>query len=90
MQRSLERGNAPPRVPVLSVPTVAERYGWAPVLAATMKTAKLEPRDPIWPSMDLQLRGAVSAVPLGEKTAKLALDGVAADWRRTLKRAGLK
>ena len=90
MQRSLERGNAPPRVSVLNEPTVAERFGWAPVLAATMKTAKLEPRDPIWPSMDLQLRGAVSAVLLGEKTAKVALDGVAADWRRTLKRAGLK
>jgi hypothetical protein len=29
-------------------------------------------------------------VLLGEKTAKVALDGVAADWRRTLKRAGLK
>ena len=55
-----------------------------------MKTAKLEPRDPIWPSMDLQLRSAVSAVLLGEKSAKVALDGVAADWRRTLKRAGLK
>jgi ABC-type glycerol-3-phosphate transport system substrate-binding protein len=55
-----------------------------------MKTAKLEPRDPIWPAMDLQLRGAVSAVLLGQKTAKVALDGVAADWQRTLKRAGLK
>ena len=55
-----------------------------------MKTAKLEPREPIWPSLDLQLRGAISAVLLGEKTAKVALDGVAADWRRTLKRAGLK
>ena len=90
MQRSLERGNAPPRVSVLSAPTVAEHYGWAPILAATMKTAKLEPRDPIWPAMDLQLRSAVSAVLLGQKTAKVALDGVAADWQRTLKRAGLK
>lgn len=88
MQRSLERGNAPPRVSVLSEPTVAERFGWAPVVAATMKTAKLEPRDPIWPSMDLQPRGAISAVLLGQKTAKVALDGVASDWQRTLKRAG--
>jgi multiple sugar transport system substrate-binding protein len=88
MQRSLERGNAPPRVSVLNEPTVAERYGWAPILAATMKTAKLEPRDPIWPAMDLQLRSAVSAVLLGQKTARVALDAVATDWRRTLKRAG--
>jgi multiple sugar transport system substrate-binding protein len=90
MQRSLERGNAPPRVSVLSAPEVAERYGWAPVLAQTMRTAKLEPRDPVWPGMELQLRVAISAVLLGEKTAKVALDGVAADWQRTLKRAGLK
>jgi ABC-type glycerol-3-phosphate transport system substrate-binding protein len=90
MTRSLERGNAPPRVSVLSQPDVAERFGWAPVLAETMKTAKLEPRDPIWPSLELQLRPAISAVLLGQKTAKVALDGVAADWQRTLKRAGLK
>ena len=50
----------------------------------------LEPRDPIWPSMELQLRVAISAVLLGEKTAKVAFDGVAADWQRTLKRAGQK
>ena len=90
MQRSLERGNAPPRVSVLNEPSVAARFGWAPVLAQALKTARLEPRDPIWPSMDLQLRGAISAVLLGQKTAKVALDGVAADWQRTLKRAGLK
>jgi len=90
MQRSLERGNAPPRVSVLNDPTIAQRFGWAPVLAATMKTAKLEPRDPIWPALELQLRPALSAVLLGQKTAKVALDGVAADWQRTLKRAGLK
>jgi ABC-type glycerol-3-phosphate transport system substrate-binding protein len=90
MQRSLERGNAPPRVSVLSEPSVAERFGWAPVLAQTIKTAKLEPRDPIWPALDLQLRTAISAVLLGQKTAKVALDGVAADWQRTLKRAGLR
>lgn len=60
------------------------------MLAQALKTARLEPRDPIWPSMDLQLRGAISAVLLGQKTAKVALDGVAADWQRTLKRAGLK
>ena len=90
MRRSLERGNAPPRVSVLSEPSVAERFGWAPVLAETLKTAGLEPRDPIWPSMDLQLRGAISAVLLGQKTAKVALDAVAADWQRTLRRAGTR
>jgi multiple sugar transport system substrate-binding protein len=60
------------------------------VLAKSMKTAMLEPRDAVRPGMDLQLRSAISAVLSGEKTAKVALDGVAADWQRTLKRAGLK
>ena len=90
MKRSLERGNAPPRVSVLNEPSVAERFGWAPVLARALRTARLEPRDPIWPSMDLQLRTAISAVLLGQKPARAALDGVAADWQRTLRRAGLK
>ncbi len=86
MQRSLERGNAPPRTSVLSEAS----FGWAPVLAQTLKTARLEPRDPIWPSLELRLRTAVSSVLLGQKPARLALDEVAADWQRTLKRAGLK
>ena len=90
MQRSLERGNAPPRVSVLNQPAVAERFGWAPVLAQAMQTAKLEPRNAVWPGMDLQLRSAISSVLLGQKTAKVALDGVATDWQRALKRAGLK
>ena len=56
MRRSLERGNAPPRVSVLNHPAVPKRFGWAPVLAEAMKTATLEPRDPIWPCLELQLR----------------------------------
>jgi hypothetical protein len=40
--------------------------------------------------MELQLRSGISAVLLGEKTAKAALDGVATDWQRTLRRAGVK
>ena len=39
MRRSMERGNAPPRVSVLNQPDVQERFGWAPVLAEAMKTA---------------------------------------------------
>lgn len=56
---------------------------------------KRESRDPVWPSpvwpsMDPRPRGAISGVPLGEKTIKVAPDGVAANWRRPLKPAGLK
>jgi multiple sugar transport system substrate-binding protein len=84
------RGNAPPRVSVLNHPDVQEHYGWAPVLAEAMKTATLEPREPIWPTMELSLRTAISAVLLGQSNAKDALDTVAADWQRALRRAGLK
>ena len=49
-----------------------------------------EPREPFWPAMELQLRSGISAVLQGEKTAKAALDAVAADWQRSLRRAGIK
>ena len=84
MQRSLERGNAPPRVSVLNQPAVRRNFGWAPVLAETMKTAKLEPRDPIWPRLDCNC-GRDLRRAIGQKM-KVALDG-RADWRRTLRRA---
>jgi multiple sugar transport system substrate-binding protein len=90
MRRSLERGNAPPRVSVLKDPSVLDRFGWAPVLAEALQTAQLEPRDPIWPTLELQLRSGISQVLLGQKTAKVALDGVASDWQRSLRRAGMR
>jgi multiple sugar transport system substrate-binding protein len=90
MRRSIERGNAPPRTSVLTDPTVLDRFGWAPVMAEALKTAVLEPRDPFWPALELQLRSGISAVLLGQETAKVALDRVAADWQRSLRRAGIK
>jgi ABC-type glycerol-3-phosphate transport system substrate-binding protein len=90
MRRSIERGNAPPRVSVLNQPDVRQRFGWAPVLAEAMQTATLEPRDAIWPTLELQLRSGISQVLLGQQTAKQALDTVAADWVRSLRRAGIK
>ena len=39
--------------------------GWAPVLAEAMQTATLEPREPIWPTMELQLRSGISSVLTG-------------------------
>ena len=83
--------NAPPRTSVLTDPIRAlDRFGWAPVMAESLKTALLEPREPFWPSMELQLRSGISAVLLGQETAKVALDRVAADWQRSLRRAGIK
>ena len=40
------------------------------------------------PSADA-LRSGVSETLLGQKTAKQALDAVAADWQRSLRRAGI-
>ncbi len=51
MRCSIEPGNAPPGVSVLSQPDVQERFGWAPVLAEAMQTATLEPREAIWPTL---------------------------------------
>ncbi len=90
MRRSLERGNSPPRISVLDDPGVLQRFGWAPVLAQALKTAELEPREPVWPSMELQLRSGIASVLLGQKTTKVALDAVATDWQRSLRRTGIK
>jgi ABC-type glycerol-3-phosphate transport system substrate-binding protein len=59
-------------------------------LAEAMKTGSLEPREPIWPTLEVQLRSGISQVLLGQQTAKVALDAVASDWTRALRRAGLK
>ena len=75
---------------VLNDPEVMAGYGWAPVLAEAMQTATLEPREPIWPTMELALRTGISSVLTGQQNAKTALDAVATDWQRALRRAGLK
>jgi multiple sugar transport system substrate-binding protein len=89
MRRSMLRGNAPPRVSVLNDPEMVEKFGWAPVAAASLPTALLDPREAIWATLELQLRSGLSQVLLGQKTAKEALDGVASDWQHSLRRAGL-
>jgi hypothetical protein len=35
------------------------------------------------------MRSAISQVQLGQKTAKVALDELATDWQRSLRRAGI-
>jgi ABC-type glycerol-3-phosphate transport system substrate-binding protein len=88
-ERSMERGNLPPRASVLRRPEVAEKFPWAPAAATTLETAKLEPNHPIWPTLEARLRPAISQVLLGERDAKTALDQVASDWQRSLRRANL-
>ena len=87
--RSMERGNAPPRGSVLNDPTMAEKLGWPPTAARAIESGVPTPAHPAWTTLELTLRTGISETLQGQKTAKQALDAVAADWRRTLRRAGI-
>jgi multiple sugar transport system substrate-binding protein len=90
MLRSIDLGNAPPRVSVLEDPAVLDKHPWAPVEGAALKTAVLDHRDPLWAAAQLPLRTAISQVLLGQRTAQQALDEVASQWHRSFRLAGMK
>ena len=90
MQRSMLRGNAPPRGSVLRDPAMIELIGWPPVAAAAIETGIPTPANPAFPALELSLRAGLSQAILGQKTPKQTLDDVAADWQRGLRRAGIK
>lgn len=90
MRRSMVRGNAPPRASVLRDPEMERTIGWPPVAAQAIETGIPTPAHPAWGALEMQLRAAVSQALLGQKTASQALGDLAADWRRSLRRAGLK
>ena len=90
MKRSIDLGNAPPRVSVLQDPTVLQKHPWAPVAGDALKTAVLDHRDPAWSTVQLPLRTAISQVLLGQTTAKKALDDCATQWQRSFRLAGMK
>jgi multiple sugar transport system substrate-binding protein len=90
MQRSMIRGNAPPRGSVLRDPAMVELIGWPPVAAAAIETGIPSNANPAFGALDLSLRAGLSQAILGQKTPKQALDDVATDWHRGLRRAGIK
>ena len=90
MQRSMVRGNAPPRGSVLRDPQMVEQIGWPPVAAAAIETGFPTPAQPVFSTLQLSLRAGLSQTILGQKTPKQALDDVAADWQRGLRRAGMR
>ncbi len=90
LRRSMERGNAPPRASVLRDKEMEARFGWPPVAAAAIETGFPNPNQPVWGALELQMRAALSQALLGQRTAKQALDGLARDWQRSLRRAGVK
>jgi ABC-type glycerol-3-phosphate transport system substrate-binding protein len=90
MARSMIRGNAPPRGSVLRSPEMVDRIGWPPVAAEAIETGFATPAHPVFGTLELSLRTGLSQALLGQKTPKQALDDVAGDWRRSLRRAGIK
>jgi ABC-type glycerol-3-phosphate transport system substrate-binding protein len=89
MRRSMERGNAPAIGSVLRDPDLEATMGWPSVAAQAIETGIPTPAHPAWNTLEISLRTGVSAALLGQKTAKAALDDVAADWQRSLRRAGI-
>ena len=89
LRRSMERGNAPTRASALRDPAMMERFAWAPAAATALSTAHPDPSHPTWPTLEAALRNGISAVLTGQRGAKAALDDVAMDWERSLRRAGL-
>jgi ABC-type glycerol-3-phosphate transport system substrate-binding protein len=87
--RSMERGNAPPRGSALRDPAMAAKLGWPPVAAEAIETGIPTPAHPVWDTLEIALRTGVSETLLGQKSAKQALDAVAADWQRSLRRASI-
>jgi multiple sugar transport system substrate-binding protein len=88
MRRSMIRGNAPPRGSVLRDPQMIEQIGWPPVAAAAIETGFPTPAQPVFSTLQLSLRAGLSQCILGQKTPQEALDEVASDWQRGLRRAG--
>lgn len=89
MRRSMERGNAPTRASAFRDPVMVERFAWAQAAETALSTARPDPNHPIWPTLEAVLRSSISAVLTGQRGAKAALDDVAADWERSLRRAGM-
>jgi multiple sugar transport system substrate-binding protein len=91
LTRSAERGNCPPRASVLNDPKITELLKWAPVSSEQASTAvpMPDPNDPMYSTLELQLRTGISNVILGNANAQEACDQIAADWQRSLRRANL-
>ena len=64
-------------------PEMVEKIGWPPVAAKAMRDWRCRRRrHPVWDTLELHLRSALSQALLGQKTAKQALDELATDWQR--------
>jgi multiple sugar transport system substrate-binding protein len=89
MKRSMIRGNAPPRGSVLRDPEMVQLIGWTDVAAKAIETGVPTPADPVFQALEISLRSGLSQTLLGQKKPKEALDSVADDWRRIMRRAAI-
>jgi len=89
MFRSMEGGNSPPRASSLRNPEMVAKYGWPNAAAAAIETGIPISQYAVWDGLEIALRTGVSEALLGQTTAKVALEGVATEWRRSLRRAGI-
>ena len=87
--RAAERGNAPPRGSVLRDPAIVAKLGWPPVAAEAIETGFPTPAHPAFDALEISMRSALSEALLGQKKPKQALDDLALDWKRSLRRAGV-
>lgn len=87
LKRSMLRGNAAPRASVLRDPELKASLGWTEAAAAAIETGVPTNGDTIWVTLETQLRTGISQAITGQRTAKQALDAVAADWQRTIRRS---
>jgi ABC-type glycerol-3-phosphate transport system substrate-binding protein len=85
-RQSLERGNCTAHLSALNDPDVVKKFGWTPVASQALKTAIVDPQDPIYGALQLPLRSGISRVLLGQADAKEALDSVAVNWQRIMRR----
>jgi ABC-type glycerol-3-phosphate transport system substrate-binding protein len=69
--------------------TVWKAKGEAPVAADAIETGFPTPAHPVWDALEISLRSAMSEALLGQKTPKQALDELARDWQRNLRRVGV-
>ncbi len=93
LARSINDSNSPPRRSIHTDPAVIAKLGWTSAFAAQVGEGGVPMpagEDPIYTSMEQRLRPHMSRVMLGQVSAQKALDAAAADWERTLRRAGLK
>jgi ABC-type glycerol-3-phosphate transport system substrate-binding protein len=79
----------PLRGSVLRDPAMVAKLGWPPVAAEAIETGFPTPAHPVWDALEISLRSAMSEALLEQKTPKQALDELAHDWQRNLRRAGV-